>query len=77
MNIRNAYIDIGIDMKYLNTEGKNLFEIDNGYNESDITIYHKKTEKMENFYLFHQVQLWLETTIKKPKLNFLTLISTY
>ena len=34
-------VDIGIDIKYLNAQGENLFEIDNGYNESDITIYHK------------------------------------
>ena len=50
LNIRNSYIDIGIDIKYLNTEGKNLFEIDNDYNESDITIYHKKNGKWNEYY---------------------------
>ena len=34
-------VDIGIQIKYLNTEGQNLFEIDNGYNTSDINVYHK------------------------------------
>ena len=43
-------IDIGIDIKYINTEGQNLFEIDNGYNESDITIYHKANGEWEEYY---------------------------
>lgn len=34
-------IDISTSIKYLNQEGENLFELDNGINESDITIYHK------------------------------------
>ena len=34
-------IDTGISIKYLNQNGENLLEINNGFNISDINIYHK------------------------------------
>jgi len=43
-------IDTGISVKYLNEGGENLFEIDNGYNESDITIYHKINGEWNEYY---------------------------
>ena len=43
-------VDIGIDIKYLNAEGDNLFEIDNGYNETSITIYHKINGEWNKYY---------------------------
>ncbi|TCI85534.1 hypothetical protein [Tenacibaculum sp. M341] len=43
-------IDTNITIKYLNEEGKNLFEIENGYKESDINIYHKINGEWKKFY---------------------------
>jgi len=43
-------IDVGISVKYLNEEGDNLFEIENGYNESDVTIYHKINGEWNEYY---------------------------
>lgn len=34
-------IDTAISIKYVNVIGENLFELDGGLNESDITIYHR------------------------------------
>ena len=43
-------VDIGIQIKYVNTAGQNLFEIDNGYKASDITIYHKINGEWSEYY---------------------------
>lgn len=43
-------VDIGIDVTYLNAEGLNLFEIDNGYTEANITIYHKINGEWKLYY---------------------------
>ena len=45
-----VHIDTGISIKYLNQEGENLFEIENGYHESDITMYHKINKEWQEYY---------------------------
>jgi len=43
-------IDIGISIRYLNAAGENLFEIPDGIEESEITIYHKIDGEWERYF---------------------------
>ena len=43
-------IDLGISIKYLNNSGENLFDKADGYNLSDITIYHNINGEWEEYY---------------------------
>ncbi|MHA7944244.1 hypothetical protein ACJOV8_014295 [Formosa sp. 3Alg 14/1] len=42
--------DISLDITYLNADGLNLFEIEQGYSVADITVYHKINGEWEVYY---------------------------
>lgn len=44
-------IDTKVSIKYLNEDGENLFEIENGLSPDDVTIYHKVNNVWERFYV--------------------------
>lgn len=43
-------IDTGVSIKYVNEDGKNLFELDGGLTEADITIYYKINNEWVRYY---------------------------
>jgi len=43
-------IDIGVDIKYLNENGENLFDISNGFDFSKINAYHKNDGNWEKYF---------------------------
>lgn len=44
-------IDTKVTIKYVNQEGENLFEIENGFNQEDVNIYHKINNEWEKFHV--------------------------
>lgn len=43
-------IDTGVSIKYVNENGENLFELEDGLTEGDISIYHKVDDEWIEYY---------------------------